>query len=105
MARTTQKHGPIRARPYSGRRQSPCVEIFMADVQVNSGGSQPAPAVVETSGGGGSAVWAILVIVLLAIVAWFLFGRGVIGGRGKDTNINANVKVETPATPAPSKAP
>jgi hypothetical protein len=68
----------------------------MADVQVNSpGGGTP----VE-SGGGSSAAWAIVVIVLLAIVAWFVFGRGMVGGRGKDTNINANVKVETPAAPS-----
>ena len=74
----------------------------MADVQVNQspGGGTP----VEGGGGGSSAAWAIVVIVLLAIVAWFVFGRGMVG-RGKDTNINANVKVETPATPAPSKTP
>lgn len=72
----------------------------MADVQVNQspgGSSQPV-----SSGGGSSAVWAIVVIVLLAIVAWFVFGRGM--GRGSDTTIKADVKVETPAAPAP-KAP
>ena len=70
----------------------------MADVQVNQspGGGGSAP--VE-SGGGSSAAWAIVVIVLLAIVAWFVFGRG-IGRSGKDTNINGNVKVETPAAPS-----
>jgi hypothetical protein len=67
----------------------------MADVQVNSGGSAPQP--VET-GGGSSAMWAIVVIVLLAIVAWFIFGRGM-GGNDGDRDINANVKIETPAAP------
>jgi len=69
----------------------------MADVQVNApGGGTPV-----SSGGGSSAAWAIVVIVLLAIVAWFVFGRGM--GRntgGRDININA--KVETPAAPAPA---
>lgn len=75
----------------------------MADVQVNQspGGGGTTP--VE-SGGGSSAAWAIVVIVLLAIVAWFVFGRGMVGGGG-DTNIKADVKVETPATPPATKTP
>ena len=77
----------------------------MADVQVNSspGGGTP----VE-SGGGSGAAWAIVVIVLLAIIAWFIFGRGMVSG-GKDKDININAKVETPAAPAnpapPAKSP
>lgn len=73
----------------------------MADVQVNQtpGGGQPVD-----SGGGSGAAWAIVVIVLLAIVAWFVFGRGMVAGRN-DRNININAKVETPSTPAPSKNP
>jgi hypothetical protein len=72
----------------------------MADVQVNQspGGSAPQP--VE-SGGGSTAVWAIVVIVLLAIVAWFVFGRGMMGNDG-DRDINIDAKIETPAAPAPS---
>jgi hypothetical protein len=73
----------------------------MADV-VNQSGGTPPPTVVETGGGSG-AIWAVLVIVLLAIVAWFVFGRGTVGGR--DTNIKADVKIETPAAPAPTKTP
>jgi hypothetical protein len=74
----------------------------MAD-QVNvSPGSTP-PTVVQ-SGGGSSAVWAIVVIVLLAVIAWFVFGRGTTGG-SRNTNIKADVKVETPAAPAPTKTP
>ena len=73
----------------------------MADVQVNQAPSGGTP--VQT-GGGSSAAWAIVVIVLLAIVAWFVFGRGMIGGdKSKDININA--KIETPAQPAPAATP
>ena len=70
----------------------------MADVQVNQGGTSTEPV---SSGGGSGAAWAIVVIVLLAIIAWFVFGRGMLNNNGsKDININA--KVETPAAPAPS---
>ena len=74
----------------------------MADVQVNQspGGTTGQPV---STGGGSSAAWAIVVIVLLAIVAWFVFGRGMVGGR--DHNVNMNAKVETPAAPAPTKTP
>ena len=77
----------------------------MADVQVNSGGSTPQQPTVVESGGGSGAVWAIVVIVLLAIVAWFVFGRGMLGNNNGDKDININAKVETPSTPAPSKTP
>jgi hypothetical protein len=75
----------------------------MADVQVNQspGGGTTTP--VE-SGGGSGAAWAIVVIVLLAIVAWFVFGRGMIG-RDRNTNIKADVKVETPSTAPSTKTP
>jgi len=69
----------------------------MADVQVNSspGGGTP----VE-SGGGSGAAWAIVVIVLLAIIAWFVFGRGMLNGHDGSKDININAKVETPAAPS-----
>jgi hypothetical protein len=75
----------------------------MADVQVNQspGGGGTTPV---QSGGGSSAAWAIVVIVLLAIVAWFVFGRGMVGG-DRDTTIKADVKVETPAPPPATKTP
>jgi hypothetical protein len=80
----------------------------MADVQVNQSPSTGTPQPVETGGGGSGAAWAIVVIVLLAIVAWFVFGRGMIGGNDGDRDININAKVETPAqpaNPAPAKSP
>jgi hypothetical protein len=76
----------------------------MADVQVNSGGGAPQPPTVVDSGGGSGAAWAIVVIVLLAIVAWFVFGRGMLNNDG-DKDININAKVETPSTPAPTTPP
>ena len=72
----------------------------MADVQVNN---TPSGEPVATGGGSGAAC-AIVVIVLLAIVAWFVFGRGMVSGRS-EKNVNINAKVETPAAPAPSKTP
>ena len=77
----------------------------MADVQVNSPGGASQPPTVVESGGGSGAAWAIVVIVLLAIVAWFVFGRGMLSRNDGDKDININAKVETPATPAPSTPP
>ena len=75
----------------------------MADVQVNNSPSTGTPGTpVQSSGGGSGAAWAVVVVVLLAIVAWFVFGSGKIGGNG-DKDITINAKVETPAaTPAPA---
>jgi hypothetical protein len=70
----------------------------MADVQVNQGGGGTEPVV--TGGGGSGAAWAIVVIVLLAIIAWFVFGRGMIGGGKTTHDVNINAKVETPSAPA-----
>ena len=76
----------------------------MADVQVSGGGAPQPPTVVETSGGS-SAAWAIVVIVLLAIVAWFVFGRGMLNrDSGGDVNINAKVETSQPSTPTPPPA-
>jgi hypothetical protein len=53
----------------------------MADVQIQqTPGEGP-------SGGSASWVWAIVVIALLALLAWFLFARG---GRSSRTDINVN---------------
>jgi hypothetical protein len=62
----------------------------MADVQI-----QQTPS---SDSGGASWLWAIIVLVLLGVIAWFVFG----GGLHKTTT--TNVKIETPgaAAPAPS---
>lgn len=60
----------------------------MADVQVN----QTAP----DSGGGGSSAWilGVLVVVVLAIVLWFVFMRG-----GADRDTKVDVDINAPAAP------
>ena len=64
----------------------------MADVNIQQTPTQPA----TTSGGGSGAVWAILVIVLLAIIAWFVFG----GGLHKTSS--TKIDINTPGASAPS---
>ena len=59
----------------------------MADVQIQQ---------TPSSGGGASWLWAIIVLVLLAVIAWFVFG----GGLNKTST--TNIKVETPGAAAPS---
>lgn len=55
----------------------------MADVQI-----QQTPD--AGSGGGGSGlVWGIIVIILLAVIAWFVFGGGL--HRTSTTKIDVNV--------------
>ena len=51
----------------------------------------PGPA--TSSGGGSSAGWAVAVIVLLAVIAWFVFG----GGLNRNTTYRADVKVTPPS--------
>ena len=60
----------------------------MADVQI-----QQTPA---ESGGGASGAWAIVVLVLLGVIAWFVFGGGL-----HRTN-TTTVKIETPGAAAPA---
>jgi bacteriorhodopsin len=58
----------------------------MADVQMN-----------QTDRGGGAAwVWAVVVILLIAVIAWFVFMRG--GAPADRTGIDVNI--EAPAAPA-----
>jgi hypothetical protein len=64
----------------------------MADVNIQQTPSAPA----TSSGGGSGAVWAILVIVLLAVIAWFVFG----GGLHKTST--TKIDINTPGASAPS---
>ena len=51
--------------------------------------------IVETGGGGAGTVIAVVVgIIAILVVAYFLFGQGLLNGETK--KIDANVKVETP---------
>jgi hypothetical protein len=61
----------------------------MADVNI-----QQAPQPVQTGGGSG-AVWGIVVLILLAVIAWFVFGGPIHRTR---TTINVN----TPSAPGAS---
>lgn len=50
--------------------------------------------VVETGGGGAGTVIAVIVgIIAILVVAYFLFGQGLLNGPQK---VDADVKVETP---------
>jgi len=52
----------------------------MADVQIQQ---------TPEAGGGASWVWGLVVLVLVALVAWFIFGGGL--HRSSTTNLNVNV--------------
>ena len=52
--------------------------------------------VTNGDGGGGSGVLiAVVLLVLVVGVLFYLFGQGMLGGGDKD--INADIKIETPA--------
>jgi len=63
----------------------------MADVQIQQ---------TPTEGGSGSGlVWAIVVLILLGVIAWFVFGGGI--NRTSTTKVDINVPgSSTPAAPA-----
>jgi len=55
--------------------------------------------IVTTDGGGGGGmgvIVGILLVLVLAIVLFFLFGRGMLGGSVE--KIDADIKIDTPAT-------
>lgn len=55
--------------------------------------------VIVTNGGGGGGSGTIIAVVLLIavlVVLFLVFGRGLLGSGSR--NINADVKIETPAT-------
>jgi len=57
----------------------------------------------NTSGGGGNAGLAFIVggiVVVLAIVAWFVFARGGMAPESKDIDVDVNLpEVSAPAVP------
>lgn len=60
----------------------------------------------QSSSGGGNAGLAFIVgavVVVLAIVAWFVFARGGVGGETKQADIDVNLpEVSAPAVPRPA---
>jgi hypothetical protein len=64
----------------------------VADVNIQ----QSPPPVVERSSAG--LVWAVIALVLLGVLAWFIFGGQMTTERGGDVDININ----TPSAPAPA---
>ena len=56
----------------------------------------------EGNSTGSNAVWAIALVVVVAIIAAVVFYSGVLKTKpGKDTDIN--IKVDAPAVPAPAR--
>lgn len=50
----------------------------------------------DGGGGGGGAILAVVLLIAVIVVLFLLFGRGLLDGGGA-TDINADVKVDTPA--------
>ena len=72
----------------------------MADVQISN--------TPGTESGSASWVWAIVVIALLGIIAWFLFFRGGAGGGNTDVDVDVNPPATgspPPTTPPPTTPP
>lgn len=62
----------------------------MADVQITQTPS--------TGSGSGTWVWGLIVLVLLAVIAWFVFG----GGLHKTTTAKVDINVPAAGAPAPT---
>ena len=52
----------------------------------------------DGGGGGGGTILAVVLLIAVLVVLFLLFGRGMLGGADDTTDINADVKVEAPAT-------
>ena len=50
--------------------------------------------IVETGGGAGTVIAVIVGIIAILVVAYFLFGQGLLNGDTK--KVDADIKVETP---------
>ena len=53
--------------------------------------------IVHTDGGGGGTLLAVVLLLAVIVVLFLLFGRGLIGG-GETDKIEADVKIDAPAT-------
>jgi hypothetical protein len=62
----------------------------MADVQI-----QQTP---DAGSGSGAWIWGLIVLILLAVIAWFVFG----GGLHKTTTAKVEINVPSAGAPAPS---
>jgi hypothetical protein len=67
-------------------------EEAMADVQIQ----QP-----SGSGSGSGMVWALVVLILLGIIAWFVFG----GGLHRTSTTKVDINVPNAGAPASGSAP
>lgn len=64
--------------------------------------SLPYEVMADENGTGSNAVWAIALVVVVAIIAGVVYYSGVLKTKpGKDTDIN--IKVDAPAAPAPAR--
>ena len=52
----------------------------------------------DGGGGGGGTILAVVLLIAVVVVLFLLFGRGLIGGADEATDINADVKIDTPAS-------
>lgn len=52
--------------------------------------------VTDGGGGGGGVLIAVVLLIVVLVVLFFLFGRDMLNGGG-DKDINADIKIETPA--------
>ena len=50
----------------------------------------------DGGGGGGTAIIAVVLLIAVVVVLFLVFGRGLLSGDGA-TDINADIKVDTPA--------
>lgn len=51
----------------------------------------------DGGGGGGGTIIAVVLLIAVVVVLFLLFGRGLMSGDGT-TDINADIKVDTPKT-------
>jgi hypothetical protein len=58
------------------------------------------------NGGGNSAVLAVLIVVVIAIVAWFAYNQGYLGGKEKASPQPTTIQISLPGTSSsPTSSP